>query len=262
MDAAAQWAAAGAPDGAALVADHQSAGRGRHGRSWETPAGAAIALSLVLRPRIDPARAAQVAMGVGLGALEGLEGAIAQHGERDGSSLEGGAIGPDAGPALGLKWPNDLVAARSGAAGRYRKLGGLLAEATWRGGEAVIIVGLGINVDQVGDALPPGATSLAALGVPAERRQRQALVDAVLAGVDRRYAALSGGADLVRDWSARLVTLGRKVVVQPVAGASADGEPMAGRAVGVTMDGALRVVDAEGAEHVVRAQDVTLAGGW
>lgn len=279
MDDAASWAAEGAPDGApdgaVVVANHQTAGRGRLGRTWETPPGAAIALSLVLRPRLEPARVAQVAMAVGLGALEALEAALApaSHAVVDaparGPRLEseaGASEPPQPGsprshPSLGLKWPNDLVAVGECAA--VLKLGGLLAEASWRAGDALVVVGLGVNVHQPEGALSAGATSLAALGVAPARRDRSALVAAVLAAVDARYAALLGGEDLVPAWSARLVTLGRDVVVRPVVGAGggSHGPAMAGRAVGVAADGALRVVDARGVEHVVRAEDVTLAGG-
>jgi len=272
MDAAAAWAAVGAPDGAVVIADRQAAGRGRFGRPWETPAGQAIALSLVLRPRLDRERVPQVAMAVALGAIEALEAIGATGATETREMREADERGtppslasldqPRTAPAeFGLKWPNDLVArvaARDAGEQPHLKLGGLLAEAAWRGADATVVVGLGVNVHQAPDELPLGATSLAALGVPKSARERSLLVAAILDAVGRHYARLLAGHDLVPAWSARLTTLGRSVEVRP---GTASGTPtIAGRAIGVAPDGALLVVDAQGKQHAVRAADVTLAG--
>jgi BirA family biotin operon repressor/biotin-[acetyl-CoA-carboxylase] ligase len=72
-DVAGQQAAAGAPEGLLIVADEQTAGRGRMGRSWWAPKGASLLFSLLLRPAIPAARAGQLTMCLGLAALEGIE---------------------------------------------------------------------------------------------------------------------------------------------------------------------------------------------
>lgn len=122
----------GAPDGLVVVADHQTAGRGRRGRTWEAPAGSSLLASVLLRPAPP-----LVTLAAGLAAAD--------------------ACAEVAGVEVALKWPNDLLLAGGG------KLGGILAEAV--GGAAV--VGLGLNVDWGGAPLPAGAASL---GRPVDRR--------------------------------------------------------------------------------------------
>lgn len=236
MDLAAAWAAAGAPDGAVVLADVQSSGRGRHGRAWLAPPGTALLLSVVLRHDGPADRIGQLPMAVALGALE----AVARR------------LGP--GAAAALKWPNDLVVGDA-------KLAGLLAEAAWPGGGGpaaivgpTVVVGLGLNVATPAAALPPGATSLAQSG--ATDLDRSALAADLLAAADRHLADLAAGADLVPRWSARLATLGRTVTVRD----AATGAVVAtGRAEAVAGDGALVVAAADGRRVVVRAGDVTLA---
>lgn len=246
MDLAAAAARAGEEEGLVVLADVQRAGRGRLGRPWETPSRAALALSILfrppLRPPLDAERLPQVPMAVGLGALEGL----ADH--------------APAAARLGLKWPNDLLL--DGA-----KLGGLLAEihAGRDGAPPALVVGLGLNVNASPPDLGPAATCLAAAWQdpdghhgPRPALARDRLAADLLAAVDRRYAELLGGADLVPDWAARLETLGKDVAARPGPGLA--GETVRGRAVGVTEDGALLVETAAGARVAVRAGDVTLRG--
>ena len=293
MDALAALAEAGAAEGTVLLADEQTAGRGRHGRTWHTPPGVALALSVLFRPELPPERLPQVPMAVALAALDVLGPRVPEP------------------AALGLKWPNDVVVSSTGASAiaagsdgpPQAKIAGLLSEVAWEarpdGGSATspggstatasrvsprVIVGLGLNVRQPADALPAGATSVAALwagagaeagtgappedatdratplaGSPGHALDRTALAIDLLRALDTRYAALRDGGDLVAAWSARLVTLGRAVVAHPVEAGGASGEPIHGRAVGVTASGALRLDTASG-EVVVHARDVTLRG--
>jgi len=272
MSVMAAWARDGAPEGAVVVADFQSAGRGRMGRRWDAPPGTALTLSVLFRPdpsRIPAARAGDVPMAVALAAIEAIERRL-----------------PSGCPAA-LKWPNDLVAGG-------RKVGGLLAEARWpasgwpedggvdgaaagaAGGAATgamadmasaaaagsgdggvsIIVGVGLNVHQAAHELPPGAASLATLGgVITGEGTRAALVADLLSTADRYYAVLLGGGRLVDAWAARLETLGREVVARQGTAR------LRGLAVGVADDGALLVRSPGGETIVWRAGDVTLAGG-
>src|SRR4051812_38029108 len=125
-----ELARAGAPEGLVVVADHQTAGRGRRGRSWEAPAGAALMGTILLRPPAAVAGWATAA--VGLAAVD--------------------AITAQAGVAPALKWPNDLVWPGDRTA-PDRKLAGILAEADWHDDRVAVAVGIGINVAW-GGAMP------------------------------------------------------------------------------------------------------------
>jgi BirA family transcriptional regulator, biotin operon repressor / biotin---[acetyl-CoA-carboxylase] ligase len=134
MDVAHTMAADGAPPGTIVLADHQTAGRGRGGRAWQSEAGAGIWLTLIERP--EDARAIEVlALRVGLRAARSLDRA--------------------AGGTVGLKWPNDLYL-------RERKLAGVLIEARWQDGAPMwVAIGIGINV-RVPGSLRAEAASLEA----------------------------------------------------------------------------------------------------
>jgi BirA family biotin operon repressor/biotin-[acetyl-CoA-carboxylase] ligase len=220
---------AGAAEGTVLVADAQTAGRGRLGRRWASPAGAGLTFSVLLRPAGVPAAL--------LGWLPLLTGVAAVAAVR-------GVAGVDA----ALKWPNDVLA--GGA-----KLGGILAE---RAGSAVV-VGLGINVWQGRADLPAdaAATSLAleaaagtgpspAAGSPGLHER---LLAELLSGLSRWYLvwrdqARPGNADacgLRQEYLRRCATLGRTVTVT-MPGA----EPITGTATGVDWAGRLEVRTARG----------------
>ncbi len=228
LDVLAELAAAGAPEGTVVIADHQTAGRGRFDRSWLAPPGTALLLSLLCRPPLMPERVGQVSMAVALGALDGLAASL------------------PADVPLGLKWPNDVLC-------RGLKLGGLLAEAAWTpAGRAEVRVGLGLNVGQAPDAVPPGAISLAMVvdRVPG----RAALAAAILNAVDGHYGALLAGADLVERWAGHLTTVGQEVVAHTAQGT------LKGHATGVTATGALVLRLADGSEQILHAADVSLQG--
>jgi BirA family biotin operon repressor/biotin-[acetyl-CoA-carboxylase] ligase len=145
-------AAAGAPSGAVVLADAQSAGRGRLGRAWHSPAGGGVWLSLLLRPGGRPQGGA-LAVRAGLAALA----AVAE-------------VAP--GVALRLKWPNDLVLAG-------RKAGGVLCEARWNAaGVTWVAVGVGVNV--AGPVDPRVRERAAALAEAAPGVSRVALVGALV----------------------------------------------------------------------------------
>lgn len=226
MDLLAELALGGAAEGTVVLADHQGAGRGRLGRSWSAPAGTAVLMSVLFRPLLPPERLAQVPMALALGVVDGLAACVRPPIE------------------VGLKWPNDVV-------WRDLKLAGLLTELDWApDGSPVLRVGLGLNVSQAPDALPPGAVSLAML---VDRPPpRSALVAALLDAAATHYEQLLAGVDLTPVWAARLVTLGREVTVQTGSGS------LPGRAVGVTAEGWLRLVDEAGHEHQLQAGDVSL----
>jgi BirA family transcriptional regulator, biotin operon repressor / biotin---[acetyl-CoA-carboxylase] ligase len=215
----------GAREGVVLVAEAQTAGRGRMGRRWVSPPGAGLTFSMLLRPYGVPAAL--------LGWLPLLTGAAVA------AALP--AVVP---VAPRLKWPNDVLVGSA-------KLGGVLAE---RSGSAVV-VGIGINVTQHKAELPEGATSLrleagaaeAGEGTPAGLRAR--VLVAVLAAMSDRYLAWRdqfspGDAEasgLRQEYLGRCATLGREVTVTLPGGKS-----IAGTAVGVDWAGRLEVSTAGG----------------
>jgi BirA family transcriptional regulator, biotin operon repressor / biotin---[acetyl-CoA-carboxylase] ligase len=218
----------GAPDGAVLAAGEQTAGRGRMGRSWVSPPGAALTFSLLVRPApVPPARRGWLPLLAGMAVAEAVRTVAAVD-------------------AL-LKWPNDVLV---GAA----KLGGILAEAV---GDAVVI-GVGLNVSAGPPGLPAAAlpaTSLRALG--AAGLAREPLLTEILAAFERWYLAwreAGGDPDRcgLRSGYARLsATIGRRVRVE-----LPGGQLLSGLAVGVDEDGRLVVRAEEGTELPVAAGDV------
>jgi len=219
-------ARAGEPAGLVLAADHQVAGRGRLGRTWTTPAGSAVGMSVLLRPEREPAGWTWLALLAGLAVADSLR-ALADV------------------PAV-LKWPNDVLV--DGA-----KICGVLAERVDTPTGAACVLGMGINVHQSADELPvPGATSLAVLR-PGRTFARAELMATVLAALALLYHRWEVGrdADLIREYEARCDTLGRVVRVLQADSATVEGE-----AVGIDAEGRLRVRSGARVE-VFAAGDVT-----
>jgi len=214
--------------GRVVVADHQSAGQGRRGRTWEAPPGAAIAVSVVV-PAPAAAELGWVPLAAGLSVAQSLgEGAY--------------AVGAR------LKWPNDVLVAESGA---WRKICGVLAQATHHQEHgAVVVVGAGLNVDQTREDLPVAAATSWRLarggGVLPDGARRE-----WLAGYLDHLAHWLADLDGVRAaYRAACDTVGRAVVVH-----LPDGGTRTGTAVRVDRGGAL-VVDGEGGSTVHHVGDV------
>ncbi len=209
--------------GAVLIAEHQTAGRGRHGRVWSADPGA------------------QITMSVGVGTLD-----IPTH--RWGwLSLATGvavidAVSPLIGEAnSGLKWPNDVLVEGG-------KLAGVLAEVARAASGTAIVIGLGLNVAQAPDEIA-GATSLRELGVAADR---QRLVGALLRELGRRIAQWrSADPLLASDYRARSLTIGSRVRAQ-----LPGGEEALGTATDIDDQGRLRLRTERGTETVISAGDV------
>jgi len=219
-------AKAGATEGAVLVAEAQTAGRGRLGRKWSAAPRSGLTFSVLLRPAPAPAETWGW-----LPLIAGLSAARAAQAVTE--------------VLVRLKWPNDLLAPSGD------KLGGVLSE---RSGDAVV-VGLGLNVSARAAELPGlAATSLALAG--AVTADRDPLLRAVLRELADRYAgwrAAGGDAEacgLRAAYAATCATLGRAVRVELPGGRTLRGE-----AVDVDQRGRLIVADAQGA-HPVSAGDV------
>lgn len=245
----------GEPEGIVVVADHQTAGRGRRGRTWEAPEGAALMATILLRPWTSVAGLSTMAVALAASeAIEELTGVVAR-----------------------LKWPNDLVWPGDGSS-HDRKLAGILAEADWPavshiaggwspsdpGSRAVVAVGIGINVawaDQMPTELAQIAVALDQIVAPASPPGREALLVAFLRRLDDRYGSMMGapggdraaGANVeaVRSaWEARSATIGRRVRVD------LGSDDVIGTAVGLTQEGHLVVETLEGERRTVAVGDV------
>ncbi|MBI5298012.1 MAG: biotin--[acetyl-CoA-carboxylase] ligase [Chloroflexi bacterium] len=227
-DEALAWAAQGAPDLSIVVADEQTSGRGREGRRWFTPAGTALAFSLILRPTAE--ELPHLSRTVGLAAV-----ALAE-------SMRKRSLIPQ------IKWPNDLLL--SG-----QKVAGILVESVWSG-EAVdcTVIGVGVNVARA--AIPPPellqfpAVSLEdALG---SLPKREAILHDILSEL-LAWRPLLGSEKLLKTWEERLAFRGERV---QITGQGA--EIAAGKVLGLEADGSLRLRDERGNPVTVRFGDVRL----
>jgi BirA family biotin operon repressor/biotin-[acetyl-CoA-carboxylase] ligase len=240
-DRALEWLSSGAPDGALVTADHQSAGRGRLGRAWSSPVGRDLYASVILRPGVPAQGFGALALAVGVGVREGLLAAF-----------DGARTWHERGyPELALKWPNDVLLGG-------RKLAGILCESRWRGREVEVVVGFGINVhrqlDEFDPSLRASATSLA-LGL-GERRGRAAILAAVLERLEwelERFFA-EGFAGVRSRYEPHCLVIGRAIEVE-----QRSGERIAAIAEGLDPDGALRVRPRDGGPSMrVESADVWL----
>jgi BirA family transcriptional regulator, biotin operon repressor / biotin---[acetyl-CoA-carboxylase] ligase len=222
-------ARAGAPSGLVVVADHQSAGRGRLDRSWSSPPGTAVTFSLLLRPTVELRSWPWIPLLTGYAVDKAVK-----------------ALGPGL-PEAGVKWPNDVLIGD-------RKVAGILVERVDTPDGPAAVVGVGINVCLGADELPvPHATSLEIeLGRGVDRTD--VLVE-VLAAVKEAYDAWEVGGEpagqrLAESYAAACVTVGRDVRVD-----LPDGSVLEGTATGIDADGRL-AVDVDGTTHTVAAGDV------
>ena len=225
-------AAEGAADGVVLVADHQTAGRGRLGRTWEAPAGSSLLCSVLVRPDL-PAGALQ---------LLNLAAAVAAS----------DACDTVAGVRPLLKWPNDLVVAKPD--GEERKVGGILSESSIKAdGQVAVVVGMGLNVNwpkEMPDELATIATSLNHHA--GGELDREELLIAHLQGFETILDQLGtdeGRDTLLMRYRHLSCTLGREVRVELGSGA------LTGQAADLTPDGHL-LVELAGELVEVSAGDV------
>lgn len=227
-------ARAGADEGTAVIADRQTAGRGRLGRSWQSEPGLNLYLSVVLRPEFEPARAPQLSLVAGVAVADVVDG-----------------YGVD----CSIKWPNDVVVGR-------RKVAGVLTEIEAETDRiAAVVLGIGVNLnaceDDFAEELRPIATSVRMeTGAPVDRL---AFTAALLARLETAYEAFvdRGFAALAPAWEKRSLLTGREVAVAGVGG------ELRGQCVGIDSDGAL-LLERDGAAEPERvlAGDVTVIGGY
>jgi BirA family biotin operon repressor/biotin-[acetyl-CoA-carboxylase] ligase len=268
-DAVRAWLDAGTPEVCLAVADEQTAGRGRAGRAWTAPPGAALLLSVGFRPAwLAPGHAWRLAAVTSLAMADTAE---------DVAGLRTGAVR--------LKWPNDLVieadAPEGGGAGRgtglgtglaaahvtglgggpIRKLGGVLGEADGLGtDDPRVVVGIGLNAGWARHDFPLAiALAMTSLAEASGGRpiDRAVLLDGFLSRLEARVEALRAGRFPMDDWTTRQITTGRIVRLE-----GHGSEPEEVRALGLDpATGALLVADptAPGGERAVHAGDVVHA---
>lgn len=224
----ADFARQGADDGLVIVADHQTAGRGRLDRSWETPAGTALTFSVLLRPTMPAAAWPWLPLLTGRAVAKALTGL---------------------GYRAGVKWPNDILIGE-------RKVAGILVERIDSPAGPAAVVGVGINTGMTEAELPvPTATSLSLEPGPQPPPDRTEVLIAVLAAIREAYDAWQLGGDagverLAESYSAGCVTVGQRVRI-----ALPEGSVLEGEAVAVDESGRLVVTSGDG-RHEVGAGDV------
>ncbi len=247
------WLDSGVPEVCVAVAGRQSAGRGRLGRGWTAPAGAALLVSAGFRPTWSaPGHAWRLAA---IAALAMLDAAEDVAGLRDGT--------------LWLKWPNDIVA--DGPDGRLVKVAGVLGETVLAGdGVDSAVVGIGVNGDWHARDFPADlAASMTSLRELAGGRpvDHDALLEGWLSRLEARHEALRSGLFDAGAWSTRQRTTGGRVEVE------VGGARLAGLALGVDPESGALLMEGEavgtvrgiGSGEVVRCRVVNLpsrrAGG-
>lgn len=231
-------AQADAPDGTAVTAESQTAGRGRMDRSFQSPKGQGIYLSVLLRPPLPPDRLPPATALAGVAVCAAVERVC--------------------GVRPGLKWPNDPVL-------KGKKLCGILTELSLEaetGRVQSLVLGIGINVGQGPEDFSPEvrevATSLLqTLGKPVSRPR---LTAALLEELDRAYAALLTGdlSEYLTAYRRDCVNLGKTVQLIPFGG----GERETARAVDIDGEFSLVVRGEDGRERTVRSGEVSVRGLW
>lgn len=225
---AAAWAREGAPEGALVIAEHQTAGRGRLGRTWDDAPGQNLLLSVVLRPPLPPHRLGLATLAGGVAVAEAVAAWTAPVAPR-------------------IKWPNDVLL-------NGRKCCGMLLESSLGGADAFVVLGVGLNVNQ--DAFPPTLAERAtSLRLETGRLiPRVALLTDLLARLEYWTDGLAAGDDapLREAFTARMLGLGEPATVR----LAADDRPLDGVIEGIDADGGLRFRTGD-AVRTLHAGDVT-----
>ncbi len=219
-------ALAGAPDGLVVVADHQTSGRGRLDRSWQTPRGSALTFSLLLRPSAPTRSWPWLPLLTGYAVAKALK-----------------AEGFEA----GVKWPNDVLIGE-------RKVAGVLVERLETLDGPAAVVGVGLNAGMTAEELPVASATSLRVESGADPDRTKVLLS-VLSAIREAYDAWEAGGDLSgmrlhESYAAACVTVGQSVRVE-----LPDGVVLAGRALEIDPTGQL-VVEADGGLARIGAGDV------
>jgi BirA family biotin operon repressor/biotin-[acetyl-CoA-carboxylase] ligase len=218
-----------APEGTLVITEEQTAGRGRRGRTWASPAGASLLFSVLLRPPVEGDRVFVLTMVL---ALAGIK-----------------ALSRVAGVRAMIKWPNDLYVGT-------KKLAGILTEFSVRGKKIDwAVLGMGMNVywhPEVPEGSGALATSL--LEETGQRVSRNDLLSEILTGFEALYTDVVRGGikPLYEEWNQNCLVLGKAVVIE------SDTGRIEGKALRIDDGGALIIEDAAGNERRILTGDVSL----
>ncbi|HZG60243.1 MAG TPA: biotin--[acetyl-CoA-carboxylase] ligase [Anoxybacillus sp.] len=218
----------GAPEGTLVVAERQTAGRGRLARTWFSPKGTGIWMSLILRPAIPPQKAPQLTLLAAVAVAQGIQ--------------EVTGLIPD------IKWPNDILI-------NGKKAVGILTELQAES-ERIhsVIIGIGINVNQQAEQFPEEiqqiATSLAL--EKGERINRAELIKAILLKLETLYRQYlqHGFLPIKLLWESYSVSIGKEIIARTPSGT------MKGKALGITDEGVLMLETADGEIHHIYSADI------
>ena len=219
----------GAPEGTLALAEFQSAGRGRLGRSWEVPEGTSVMMSILLRPEFEPQYAPMLTLVMGMAVAKAV-----------------GNLGFD----VSIKWPNDVVVSR-------KKICGILTEMGVRKGKidyAVIGVGINVNIREFPEEMADKATSLYLEG--GREFDRSQVPGLVMEAFERYYEIFTATCDLSglrEEYEGILANYNQPVRVLAK-------EPYEGIARGITDDGELLVEKTDGSVTAVSAGEVSVRG--
>lgn len=222
----------GAEEGTIVVAEEQQAGKGRRGRSWYSPAGTGISLSIILRPRLEPQDAPKFTLVAAVATARAITAATGVNAQ--------------------IKWPNDLLI-------NGRKCVGILTEMNAEiGCINYLVIGIGINVNLDASQLPPElqgqVTSL--MSAAGRRISRVSLVQHLLSELEILYQQLQNGGfpAILDEWRSLTGMLGRQVRVTTL------NEVIEGTVMDVNADGALILCRADGSLQTIMAGDVSVRG--
>ena len=220
----------GASEGTLALAEFQSAGRGRLGRSWEVPEGTSVMMSILLRPKFEPQYAPTLTLVMGMAVAKAVKN-----------------LGFD----VSIKWPNDVVVS-------HKKICGILTEMGVRDGKidyAVIGVGINVNIREFPEEMADKATSLyLESGKEFDRSQIPGLVMEAFEEYYEKFAATCDLSGLKEEYESILANYNQPVrVLDPK-------EPFEGVALGITSTGELRVRKEDGTIAEVHSGEVSVRG--
>ncbi len=221
-------ASKGAPEGTLVIAEQQTGGKGRLGRSWHSPKGTGIWMSLILRPAIPLAKAAQMTLLTAVAMARTMQ--------------------EEAGVTVQIKWPNDILIGGKKACGILTELNAESDRVNY------LVIGMGINANMLPSDFPAEladiATSLRIASGQAIKRAR--FIQAFCRRFEHVYRQyLADGFDPIkREWEAMSMSLGRNVTVRTLHAT------LEGRALGLDSEGVLIVEDAAGQRHKVYSADI------
>jgi len=220
----------GCPDGTLVISEEQTNGRGRLARNWHSPKYTGIWMSLVLRPKLPPAKAPQFTLIAAVAVAQAIEDVC--------------DISPD------IKWPNDLLL-------NGKKITGILTELQADSDKInAIIMGIGMNVNQKQEDFPMELQDIAtSLAIETKREiSRSNLVKRILENLEKYYLIYleNGFAPLKLLWESYAVSLGKDIIARTISG------NISGKALGITEDGVLKIQDDNGQIHEIYSADIEI----